>query len=147
MLYEKGEKIMADFLKFFLPLVGAVVAWLANEWQKSKREEYQRKEEKYQVLLNSLKGFYITTPSSEAKKMKEVFLDQLALCWLYCPDEVIKKAYAFLVTVQTDIKCTDVQKEKALGEFVLAIRQDLLLQTIVRTTNLKPEDFKILKAT
>lgn len=136
-----------DFLKIFLPLAGAAVAWFANEWGKRKREEYRRKEEKYQALLKSLKGFYVTTPSSESKEMKDEFLEQLTLCWLYCPDEVIKKAYDFLATIHTGVKCTETQKEKVLGEFVLVIRKDLLSQGIVRKTNLKPEDFKILKAT
>lgn len=140
----------ADYLKIFIPIVGAIITWVANERRKRKWEEYQRKEAKYQALLKSLKGFY-TSPSpeeaEEAKVLKQAFLEQLDLCWLYCPDELIKKAYVFLSCVHTSIRCTDEEKEKALGELVLAIRKDLLSRKIVRKTELKPEDFKILKPT
>jgi len=139
--------LSADFLKIFIPLVGAIMAWFANEWRKRVWEEYQRKEEKYQVLLRSLKGFYTSASPEEAKGLKQAFLEQLDLCWLYCPDEVIKKAYVFLSCVHTNIRCTDEKKEKALGELVLAIRKDLLSRKTVRKTKLKPEDFKILRPT
>jgi len=139
--------LSADFLKIFIPLVGAIIAWFANEWRKRGWEEYQRKEGKYQVLLKSLKGFYTSASPEEAKVLKQAFLEQLDLCWLYCPDEVIKKAYVFLSCVHTNIRCTDEEKEKALGDLVLAIRKDLLSRKIVRKTKLKPEDFKILRST
>ncbi|MCD6366549.1 MAG: hypothetical protein J7L46_03310 [Bacteroidales bacterium] len=136
-----------DFLKIFLPLVSAIVAWFANEWRKRIWEEYQRKEEKYKSLLKSLEGFYTFVDSSEAKKLKQTFLNHLNLCWLYCPDSVIEKAYEFLSCVHTDVKCADDQKEKALGELVFAIRKDLLSRRIVKKTSLKPNDFKIYKPT
>jgi hypothetical protein len=41
----------------------------------------------------------------------------------------------------------DAVKERAIGEFILAIRNDLYAPfKIFRKTALKPEDFKILKA-
>ena len=139
--------LSADFLKIFIPFIGAIIAWCANEWRKRLWEEYRRKEEKYQLLLKSLKGFYTSASPEEAKVLKQSFLEQVNLCWLYCPDEVIKKAYVFLSCVHTNIRCTDEEKEKALGELVLAIRKDLLSRKMVRKTELKPEDFKILSPT
>jgi len=142
-----SELLSADFLKIFIPLVGAIVAWFANEWRKRRWEEYQRREGKYQALFKSLKGFYTSASPEEAKLLKQGFLEQLDLCWLYCPDEVIKKAYVFLSCVHTNKRCTDEEKEKALGELALAIRNDLLSRKIVRNTKLKPEDFKRLRPT
>ena len=139
--------LSGDFLKIFIPVVSAIIAWLANEWRKRVWEEYQRKEEKYQALLKSLKGFYTSASPEEAKVLKQAFLEQLDLCWLYCPDEVIKKAYVFLSCGHTNIRCIDEEKEKALGELVLVIRKDLLSRRIVRKTELKPKDFKILRPT
>ena len=49
----------------------------------------------------------------------------MALCWLYCPDAVIHKAYNFLDHVHTGVKKSDEEKEQALGTFVLAVRKDL----------------------
>ena len=68
-----------DFLKIFVPLIGAIIAWYANEWRKRGWEEYQRKEGKYQVLLKSLKGFYTSAIPEEAKLLKQAFLEQLDL--------------------------------------------------------------------
>lgn len=142
-----SELLSPNFLKIFIPLVGAIIAWFANEWRKRVWDEYQRKEAKYQALLESLEGFYTSVDPSKAKTLKQAFLNHLNLCWLYCPDNVIEKAYVFLSCVHTDVRCTDDQKEKALGEFVLAIRQDLLSRKVVRKTSLKPDDFKIFKST
>jgi hypothetical protein len=49
--------------------------------------------------------------------------------------------------VHTGQKPPDAEKERAIGEFILAIRKDLLNRKPVRHTNLKPEDFKHLRAT
>ena len=59
-----------NFLKFFIPLVGAVVAWVVNEYVKQKSEHYQRKEKKYQQLLSTLKGFYISPDPSKSRELK-----------------------------------------------------------------------------
>lgn len=138
-----------DFLKVFLPLAGGVVAWLANEHRKRVWEEYKRKEEKYVALLSALKGFYISANAETGKQHKQRFLDELDACWLYCPDNVIRKGYAFLSSVHTGQKQSHEEKERALGEFVLAIRHDLFGKRffVMKRTDLKPEDFKILKPT
>lgn len=66
---------------------------------------------------------------------------------MYCPDEVINKVYNFLSMVATVQKYSDEEKEKAVGEFMLAIRKDLIRRKPMKKTNLKPEDFKHLRAT
>ena len=60
---------------------------------------------------------------------------------------MIRKAYNFLSMVHTDQKHLDEEKEEAIGEFVLAIRKDLISRKPLRKTNLKPGDFKNLRAT
>ncbi len=73
--------------------VGAASAWLLDRKQRRVTEEYQRNEERYRELLLALPGFYVGNLKTERR---EAFLNQVNLCWLYCSDEVIKKAYAFL---------------------------------------------------
>ena len=104
----------------------------------------KEKRKKYFKLISAIKGFY---DSSLDKELRDEFLNQLNLCWMYCPDEVIIKAYNFLSTVHTDKEFTDKQREEALGEFILAIRKDLIKRKTLKKTNLKPENFKNLKAT
>ncbi len=128
-----------DFWKFALPLFGAVIAWFANEWRKRISEQYQRKEANYKELLRSLRGFYIGV--SDADDLKREFIDQLNVAWLYCPDDVIKKGYVFLHTVHAQKVSPGAEKEAALGEFVAAIRCDLLSRKLVRKTKLSATDF------
>jgi hypothetical protein len=103
----------AEFRKFALPLSGAVVAWFVNEWRKRIADQYQRKEANYKELLRSLRGFYVGVPKADELKLE--FLNQLNLSWLYCPDEVIRKGYAFLDTVHSSQVHSDAQKEAAFG--------------------------------
>ncbi len=149
-----GEKSMSNSISVFsilIPVAVALVAfggglatWFLNERSKRVYEEYKRKEEKYLGLIRGLRGFYVGSENSE---LKTEFLNQLNLCWMYCPDEVIHKAYNFLNMVHTERKHSDEEKEKAVGEFMLAIRQDLINRKPLRKTSLKSEDFKHLKAT
>lgn len=127
-----------------LTVIAGFVTLFLNERSKRSEEEYKRKEERYIELVTALRGFYV---ESFYKEMRENFLRQLNLCWLYCPDDVIHKAYKFLLTVQTSQKQPASDKEKAVGEFILAIRKDLLSRKSVRSTTLEPEDFKHFRAT
>jgi ribonuclease HI len=89
---ESASSEIMDFLKFFLPFLAAIVAWFANEWRMRGWEEHQRKEDRYQELITSLKGFYVSSwTQEESKAHKNHFIDQLNLCWMYCPDDVIHK--------------------------------------------------------
>ena len=134
-----------------IPVIGAailffsgLVTWYLSERSKRIYEEYKRKEEKYSSLIRSLRGFYV---DSFNKELRTEFLNQLNLCWMYCPDDVIHKAYNFLLMLHTDQKHSDEEKEKAVGELMLAIRKDLISRKPLEKTNLKPEDFRHLRAT
>jgi hypothetical protein len=132
-----------DFWKFTIPLLGTVIAWLTNERRKRVADEYQRKEASYKELIKSLRGFYIG--AEDAKNLKLEFLNQLNIAWLYCPDEVIKKGYAFLDTVGSNEIKSDEMRENAMGAFVTAIRTDILSQKVVKHTSLTAKDFRHLK--
>jgi hypothetical protein len=82
------------------PVLAAIVAWNLNERGRRRRDEYVRREARYQRLISALRGFYVATVD---RSMRQEFLDQVNLCWLYCPDEVVRSAYGFLDTVHTDV--------------------------------------------
>ena len=131
-----------EFWKFALPFFGAVIAWFANEWRNRIATQYQRKEANYKELLRALQGFYIGV--NNAEELKNEFLNQLNIAWLYCPDDVIRKGYAFLDAVHAQNVSTDAKKELALGAFVAAIRRDLLSRKLMNKTKLSPTDFRHL---
>jgi hypothetical protein len=161
-----GNRIMnqflsADFIKFTLPLLGAVVAWFVNQWQQRSRDEYLRKEKLYRDLLDALRAFYESpsnaAPSSSTLSLtitqtvqkRQEFLNQLTLAWLYTPDAVIEQAYAFLDTVHANRKplTTDQEKEVALGNVIAAIRRDLFRPRLMlwQRTKLSGADFRHLR--
>lgn len=127
----------------------AILVWWLNERSKRQYDEYIRREKRYSALLQCLKGFYVG--SSNPQKLKQEFLDQLDQCWLYCPDNVIRKGYDFLMTVHTNNNVSDKEKENTLQEFILEIRKDLYGRGLFwqlgpfSKTKLKREDYKILK--
>ena len=142
---EQGTvNILIPVIGVVIVFVSGLVTWYLNERSKRIYEEYTRKEEKYSGLIRSLRGFYV---DSFNKELRNEFLNQLNLCWMYCPDEIIHKSYNFLLMVHTDNKYSDEEKEKAVGELMVAIRKDLISRKPLRKTSLKPEDFKHLRAT
>lgn len=137
---------MLDFLKFAIPVAGAGFAWYWNERRKRISDEYEKKAERYTKLIESLQGFYEGVEQKEAHRLKSNFIIELNNCWLYCPDEVINKAYNFLLRVHDGQQFSDEIKEKAVGELMIEIRKDLLTRKPLRRTSLKASDFKLLKA-
>jgi hypothetical protein len=133
-----------EFLKFALPLAGAIIAWFFNEQKKRAWDEYQRKESNYKELMLALKGFYASKDDPEGKQLKNKFIDQLNLCWLYSPDNVISAGYQFIRTVRNGDEASDERKQEALGFFILAIREDLISRRITRVTKLESKDFMLL---
>lgn len=131
----------ADFLKFFVPLAGGVVGWLVNERRKREAEEYLRKEERYKSLLLSLRGFY---EGAENLQLKQEFVNQLALCWLYCSDEMILLAYRFVATMKPERQAIADEKHAALSALIGEIRRDLLSRRAVRRTKLTGAEFERL---
>lgn len=86
---------LIDYIPLLITLITIItgfITWGLNERSKRKQEGYKRKEEHYTELIKSLKGFYV---NSNNKDLKEVFLEQVNLCWMYCPDDVVIKIYDF----------------------------------------------------
>jgi len=135
----------------WVPIVVAIVAavsgYFIRDFDKRKEreaEEYRRKEERYVNLINSLRGFTV----GRNRYLQEKFVSELNLAWLYCPDDVIKKAYALLSLGEIEYASdgrvpTNEEKEKAIGELFLALRRDLFSRKLVKETTLSATDFKL----
>ena len=97
--------------------------------------EIRRKEERYIGMLKAIYGFYV---ESENKKLKQKFIDELNLAYLYASDEVIRSAQRFLEAIKVKpVPSTDEEKKNALGNLVISMRKDLK-----KRTSLKPSDFE-----
>ena len=129
---------MGEWLKIFIPLAVAIVAWSLNECAKLKWEKHKQKQYRYKGFLKAMRGFYA---GSQDAAQKEEFIQELRLAWLYCPDEVIQAGNAFLDTMTTGAGISDDDKEQALANFELALRRDLYGKT-----KLTSQDFRIFRS-
>lgn len=135
-----------------LAIIGSLITWRLTERSKIKYEQYKRKEEKYSALITSFIGFGGQSTSIE---LQNKFLEQLDLCWLYCPDDVIKKGYAITDAFRADNTHIKTIEEKTklhndmmnlYGEFIVALRTDLIKNKILNDTGLKSSDYQFLTA-
>lgn len=131
--------VSADFLKFFIPLLGAVVAWFLNERRRRAWEEYLRKEERYRELLRTLTGFYNHASDPEVRRQ---FLEEYKRCFLYCSDEVIRAANLAMEGMVEGTSLPNEERLERIGNLVLAARRDLLRRTLTSSTDLTHEDFR-----
>jgi hypothetical protein len=131
------KDVLVAIIGTIATIIAAIVVWLLNEKDKRTYEDYKHREARYAKLLNSLKGFY--SGSFDAEEITE-FVNQLNLCWMYCPDNVIKKAYAFLSLLESGAGKAEV--EHAIGDFILSIRKDILSGKSTKHTSLTAGDFK-----
>jgi hypothetical protein len=132
------------WLSLGVPLVAAVVAWVANEFRKSSVADRERREERYRRILENSRGFYEGAQSAE---LKSAFLQDMALSWLYCPDSVIRAMYGFIDAVKVGSSTSPEQREVAFQELVLVMRKDLWSVWPIRRTKLRPSDYRLLKST
>ena len=123
----------------FIPLLAVIVGWLINEGSKQGYDRKKSKEEKYVTLLESSIGFY---ESINSAPLKNKFLQELDLAWLYCPDHIIHKCYAFLETVTAGNVYSDTDRDKAFKELVFALRKE----AYGNRTKLTVNDYKLLRS-
>lgn len=140
-------EVLLPLLAVVLPLLAGLVTWSLNERSKRLAEEYRRKEERYRELVSRIRAFSVQ--ANDPVRRSE-FLDELNLAWMYCSDDVIRRAYAFLNSVHVDaprsVAKTEQAKETILGELMVAIRQDLIRRDPLKASELTAADFQLLGA-
>ncbi len=136
-------RIIGFGLSAAIPIATAFFGWYLNERSQFKWRQFERKEERYYQLIENSQGFYVQADDSTRRAD---FLRQLNLSWLYAPDEVIKSAYAFLESVQSGSNREDSAQKRLLGEFVLAVRRDMISGAVVHQTLLAARDFQHLRS-
>jgi hypothetical protein len=90
-------ELWIPLLVALITVTGGIMTWSLTERARRAQEEYSRREARYSALVGTLHGFYVDTTSPE---LRGKFIAELELAWLYCPDDVIRKGYGFLNSVQ-----------------------------------------------
>lgn len=151
---ETVGKILGDveLWKITAPVLTVVIGWLLNERARRRVERERRmlqqqkgKRVSYRKLLENSKGFNDGQP--DATVLKQRFLDELQLCWLHAPDDVIQRAYVFLDSVHTGHVASDADRKNAIAELVAAMRNDTLSHKLVTKSGMRAADYRLLKAT
>ena len=146
---ELTEIIQAAIL--FLGLGVSVLMWVLNDYGKQKHERRNRKEKAYHNLVEGLKGFLASTRKETVLGLRQDFVEECRLIWLFCPDVVVQKANALLraLKLYNDLDIDKrVAAETAVAELMLAIREDLLGKSWLgwQKTKLKAGDFELFGA-
>jgi hypothetical protein len=101
----------------------AVIGYAVKGAVDIQMREREQKEERYKSMLISIKGFYA---SSQNQKLKEKFIEEMTMAYLYASDRVIQTANKFLDTVKMKAEpSSDEDKRKALAILIIAMRKDL----------------------
>jgi len=126
---------LAAVLSAFIAIMGyAFQAWLA---QKKEHETMRRrgKEKRYIKMLKALHGFYESTNKDD---LKQKFIEEYRISWLYASDDVIKSIDNFFDMIKVGAEnVSQEEKKKALGQIVINMRKDLRIET-----KLRPSDFE-----
>lgn len=106
---------------------------------------YKTREAIYSELIKGLRGFY----ADGSREQRELFLHNLRLSWLYCPDNVIKKANELLdLSTHNSYSPKINQQEqehlraKIFGELLQELRNDLIHIKEIDSTSLNFQDVR-----
>ena len=128
-------------------VAGGLITWRLNERSKRVDAELARREMRYERLIGTIRGFSV---SGANKEQRDRFLEELNLAWMYCSDDVIRAAYAFLDSVHVEApevgEAHAARQLEALGALMAAIRRDLAGRKPLRKTRLGPNDFRLLSS-
>jgi hypothetical protein len=133
-----------DFWKIFIPAISGIIAWRWNETSKRLHEEFIRKEERYKNLLQALEGF--TGKNKTNPELRDKFLKEIELAWLYCPDEIIISINNLLSEFKRDESTQD-DYRLAIKNIILSMRKDLLSRKVVKKTKLNAKDYQLIAFT
>ncbi|MBL7935270.1 MAG: hypothetical protein JNM51_05610 [Bacteroidia bacterium] len=131
---------------WIIGIIGGIATWLYNEVQKRRIKLLFEKEKRYENLIRLLRNLGEVALNSD--KGNE-FIVEFQLCWMYCPDEIIKKGNLFLDSMNSTIVERNQQNiNKLKGEFIVELRKDLIkmnksiFYSFQKDTKLQYSDFR-----
>lgn len=129
-----------------LPVLVASWTYWDTQRSQSADESYARREVRYQKLVASVDAFRAGQKQLNCEG-KQSFVRELQQCWLYCSDEAIRAAKAWLDMAKPGRTETNDDRLAALGELMLILRKDLLSrEPVPRETSLRASEFELLYA-
>jgi hypothetical protein len=119
----------------------AVWTFYRTQREQLRWEQFKRREDRYRDLLKGARGLHDSEWSSEAVNDLLRAYDE---CWLYAPDEVIRKGNRFLESVTVGSQSKKADHMTCLAELVHSMRSDLMSRKALSKTRLEAHDYKHL---
>ncbi|OGO20264.1 MAG: hypothetical protein A2144_10055 [Chloroflexi bacterium RBG_16_50_9] len=121
-------------LTAIITVLVVVLGFVFEKERDRKAKLHERKEDLYKDLVLSLKGFF---HGSHDLSLKQKFADEIRLARLYASDKAIKSLNQFIDIMLQDEKEFEKTFDKnyqdsvheLLGQFIMAMREDLGLKT------------------
>ncbi len=130
---------MLQILALTIPVAIGAIAWL---YQKAWERQADRMK-RYEEIIDRLPGF--TVEDLDFKAI-DAALSELRRLWIFGPDEAVRAGNAFVATIEKGPQ-PDHVKERALAEFILAMRRDASIWSAlflgVFPTRLSPDEIKL----
>ncbi len=142
--YRDSDKLFVAIitvLSAVIATIGTAMTWSLNNQEKIVDVYFQRKEEKYSEILISMGGLSQDNPDTTKAK---IFLESFNTLWLYGSDDVVEAGYSFIDGQKSGSNKTDSEKMQLAGEFVRAMRLDLMNRKLISETKLNSTDFQLL---
>jgi hypothetical protein len=131
-LNQTSQVSWNDWLPLILFVFAAalsLITWGLTEWARRSTKRHLRKTERYVELIDLIENLMENKekkPGDPDLRIK--FIHQINLCWLHCPDDVIRKTTDLVSKFNNDGISLE-KKEEALSELMITLRKDVLKKT------------------
>jgi hypothetical protein len=132
---------LSTLLKDWLPLIIfattiflSILAWYLNERAKRSNKIYLQKETRYLELAELIENLKENEKPGDPD-LKPKFIHQINLCWLYCPDNVVRMIIDLVSKFNND--ASQNEREETIADLMVTLRKDLRK----RTTKLNRADY------
>lgn len=122
---------------FIFAASASIIIWYLNEGKRRSIQEYKQKETRYLELIELIEKLEPNEKPSD--HLRDDFLHQINLCWLYCPDNIVRKIAELISSLNND-SISQESKENSMSELMIALRKD-----IRKKTKLNQDDYRKVK--
>lgn len=122
---------------FIFAAFASIIIWYLNERKRRSIQEYKQKEKRYIELIELIESLKENEKPSDNNRDK--FLHQINLCWLYCPDNVVRKIADLISKLNNDNISLE-KKDMSMNDLMVSLRKD-----IRKKTKLNQDDYKKVK--
>lgn len=102
--------------------VSAVGGWIFNTFLNANERLLTEKRQRYEKLIESIHGL----SDNDSSELGNKFIIEYKLCWMYCPDEIIRKLNDLLSSMKQENNLKQEDKDRLKGELILELRKDLI---------------------